>query len=123
MAGERCHHRTILRAQLHREGVRIGLDVEAPRPVADFVLVGSAGADAGNRQLPNAPRRASAHHMNVPMPLVERTHHADPFGVGRLYGESSACRGTVAVRVRTELVIDALVRAFAEQINIEVGKP
>jgi len=57
------------------------------------------------------------------MPLVERTHHADPLGVGRPYGESGARHGAVAVDVRPELVVDAFVLALAEQIQIEVGKP
>ena len=51
---QRCHHRAVIRTKLHCEPVGIGLDVETPRAVADFILIGGASADARNRQLPDS---------------------------------------------------------------------
>src|ERR1039457_2272831 len=74
-----------------------------------------------NEQLPHARGRARLQYVNFAVPLIERPDDADAFGVGRPRRETRALCCAVARRVRAELLVDALVIALAEQIEIEIG--
>src|ERR1700678_1224502 len=115
------HQRAIAGAQLHGEAVGIGLDEQMAGAVPDFVLISGTGADGGNRQFPDARTRARVHHMDVAVPMIELAHHADAFGVRRPYRESGACRALAGAEMRAELLVNTLVPALAEQIQIEVA--
>src|SRR5262245_56899998 len=58
--------------------------------------------------------------MYAPVPLIEVADHADALRVGRPHGEVHA--GDVDNRpdVRAELLTGAVVRALAEQMQIEI---
>ena len=113
-------HRAVGGPQLHREPVGIGLEQRAPVARADLVLVGGAGADARDEQLPDAGRAARLHGVAAAVPEVERAHHAHALGVRRPHRETRAGAGHRAPRVRAELVVDAVVVALAEQVQVEV---
>src|ERR1700733_5773667 len=119
---ERAHHRAIPGAQLHGEAVGISLDEQMAGAVPDFVLIGGAGADGGNRQFADSRARARMHHMHVAVPMIELAHHADALGVRRPYRESRALAALAGAQMRAELLVNTLVPALAEQIQIEVGK-
>src|SRR5450631_2628093 len=59
--------------------------------------------------------------MRVAVPMVESAHHADALCVGRPDGETRARGIAAAVGMRAELIVDALVLALAEQVEIEIG--
>src|ERR1700691_98451 len=122
MSLERAHHGAIAGAQLHGEAIGIGLDEQMTRTVPNFVLIGGAGTDGGDRHFPDARARAGMHHMGVAVPMIEIAHHADTLGVRRPYGKSRACRAVAGAGMRAELLVNTFVPALAEQIQIEVGK-
>ena len=61
--------------------------------------------------------------VDAAVPAVEVADHADAIGVGRPHGEMHAGRSIRRViAVRAELLERAVVRAFAEQVQIEIGQ-
>ena len=59
--------------------------------------------------------------MHASVPAVEVADDADAGGVGGPDGEMDALGRTDRHRVRAELVVDARVIAFAEQVQVVVG--
>jgi hypothetical protein len=88
--------------------------------VADLVLVLAADPDARNEKLPDARGCTALHHVNIAMPLIERAHDADTLGIGRPHCEPSTGLGTSSHGVSPQLLVDAPVCAFAEQVEIEI---
>ncbi len=66
--------------------------------------------------------RQQAHQMHAAVPSVEVADHADTIGVRRPHGEMHAGGRTQVDSMRAELLEDAVVRAFAEQMQIEVSQ-
>ena len=89
---------------------------------ADLVLVQRARPDAGHEQLPDPGAAASLQRVLAAVPEVERADHADALGVGRPDREPRAGQAVEFGRMRAELVVDRVVIAFAEQVQVEVGE-
>ena len=70
-------------------------------------------------QTPDEPR--GSHHVNVAVPLIERPDDADALGIGCPHGEPRAGAALVCFRMGAELLVYALVRALAEQVQIEIS--
>ncbi len=122
VAFERGDDRSRARTQLHRKAVRIGLEDGGAGPGADLVLVERARPDARHEQLPDPGTAAGLQRVLAAVPQVERTDHADAFCVGRPDGEPRAGQAVEFGRMRAELVVDRVVIAFAEQVQVEVGE-
>ncbi len=122
VAVDRRDDRAVVRSQLHREAVRVGLQDRPAGTGADFVLVSGAGAQVRNEKLPDARAAARLHRVLAAVPEVERTHHAHAFRIRRPHGESRAGQPVERGRMRAELVVDRVVVAFAEQVEVEVGE-
>ena len=60
--------------------------------------------------------------VHAAVPAVEVADDADAIGVGRPHREVHAGRAADRDAVRAELVERAMVRAFAEQVQIEIGE-
>ena len=76
---------------------------------------------AGDEDLPEAVA-AHAHRMTPPVPEIEFADHADPLGIRREHHEGDACNVFHDDRMRTELVVGAQMRSFAEQMQVIVRK-
>ena len=87
----------------------------------DLELVVIADAGLRNEQLPIADA-AHAHRMPPPVPEIEIADDADALGVRRQHHEGHAVDAVQRHRMRAELVVDPLMGAFAEQMEIEVGQ-
>ena len=87
----------------------------------DIELVVIAGRGVGHEQLPIADA-AHPHRMPPRIPEIEIADHADPPRIGREHHEGHAIDAIERHRMRAELVVDPLMGAFAEQIEIEVGQ-
>ena len=61
--------------------------------------------------------------MGIAVPAIECADHADSFRIGGPYGKSRARCCAIDRNMRPELVVNALVPALAEQMQIEVRKP
>ena len=116
------HDGSGLRPHLACKGHRIGLQRKQMAMRSDnFELVVVAGLGVRDEQLPIA-RAAHPHRMAPPVPEVEVADHGDTPGVGRQHHEADAIDAFEPHRMRAELVVKALVGAFAEQIEIEIGQ-
>ena len=112
-----------LRPHLGGKCHRIGFQRQHAGPAADdleFVVV--AGAWRAGRTIPNSrlPRTRIAWRRAVPE--IEVADHADAPGVGREHHERDAIDAFERHRMRAELVVEAQMGAFAEQIKIEIGQ-
>ena len=111
-----------LRRRLERPRERIGLLQNRAGSGANLELVFLAVRQVGDEHFPHAARREQPHRMDSAVPAVEVADHADAVGVGRPHREVDAGRRADDDPVRAELVEHSLVRAFAEQVQIEVGQ-
>ena len=84
-----------------------------------FVMI--AGLGVRNEQLPIADP-AHAHWMAPCVPEIEIADHADPPRIGREHDEPHAGNAIQRHRMRAKLVVDSLMGAFAQKIEIEVAQ-
>ena len=87
----------------------------------DVELVVVAGARMRDEQLPIADA-AHPHRMPPRIPEIEIADHADAPRVRRQHHEGDAVDALERHRMRAELVVDALVGALAEQIEVELAQ-
>ena len=87
----------------------------------DVELVVIARGGMGHEQLPIAGA-AHAHRMPPRIPEVEIADHADPPRIGRQHHEGHPVDAVERHRMGAELVVEALMGAFAEQIEVEIGE-
>jgi hypothetical protein len=120
VALERGDDRAVAGPQLHGEAVRVGLEDAAAAVRAQLVLVLGAGPHPRNEQLPDARRAASLHGVPAAVPEVERPHHAHALRIRCPHREARAVESVEGDRVCAELVVDAVVVALAEQVQVEV---
>ena len=94
----------------------------APVARANLELVFLAVGQIRDEDFPDAGRHEQPHRVHAAVPPVEVADHADAIGVRRPHGEVHAGRRADRDPVRAELLEDAMVRAFAEQVQIEIGE-
>ena len=116
------HDRGGLRPQLGREGDRIRFERQhrAVRP-DDLVFVFVARARRRHEDFPEAVA-AHPHGMAAAIPEIEVADHADAPGVGGKHHEGDPGDSFEHQRMGAELVVEMQMRAFAEQIEIEIGQ-
>ncbi len=115
---DRCGLGTNFRGKRHRIGFQRQM-LAAPADHVELVVI--AGARAGDEQLPIAVA-AHPHRMPPRVPEIEVADHADALRIRREHDEGHAVDAVERARMRAELVIEPLVGAFTEQIEIEVGE-
>ena len=71
-------------------------------------------------QIPVAPRLP--HRVPAAVPVVEVADHADPLRVRGPDGEVDAAEALVRPDVGAQPLVIAVVRPFAEQVQVEVGQ-
>ncbi len=75
----------------------------------------------GHKQFPIADA-AHPHRMPPRIPEIEFADYADPPRVGSEHHECHAVNAIQRRRMRAELVVDPLMGAFAQKIQIEIGQ-
>ena len=94
----------------------------APGARADLELVLLAVGQIRDEDLPDACRREQPHRVDAAVPAVEIADHAHALGVRRPDREVHAGGRCRRDAVRAELLERAMVRPFAEQVQIEIGE-
>ncbi len=90
--------------------------------VEQFELVFLAAADPGDKYLPQPVARVQAHRVAAAVPVVEVADDADARGVRGPDRETRTADALYRAQLRAQLGIDLLVRAFAEQVKIQVAQ-
>ena len=116
------HARGSLGANLHREGQRIGLEPQRPIPAEDLVLVELADTDAGHEELPDAAGAHRAHRHQTAVPAIEVADDPHAPRVWRPDGEAHAGRALVRADMRAEHVVQVLVGALADQVQVDLAE-
>ena len=113
----------VLGRSLGGEAVRIGLENEiAVMAALDLVLVDFTLAEIGNEDLPDSRGAAIAHGMPAAVPVIEIADDADSLRIRCPDGEVHAAKALVRSNMGTEPLIIAVVRPFAEQVQVEIGE-
>jgi hypothetical protein len=120
--GAVVHDRRRLRRRLERARERIGLFQNGAGARPDLELVLLAVGQIRDEDFPDPARHEHAHRVDTAVPPVEVADHADAIGVRRPHGEVDAGRRADLEAMRSELVERAVMRPFAEQVQIEVGQ-
>jgi hypothetical protein len=117
-----AHDRRRLRRRLERARERIGLLQNRAGSRADLVLVLLALGQVGHEDFPHPAGHEHAHRRHAPVPSVEVADHAHAIGVRRPHREVDAGGSAERDAMRPELVEHPVVRAFADQVQIEIGE-
>ena len=120
--GEFGDHGGRLRRHLRLLSVRVGLGAQLAGVREDLELVAAALTHVGDEELPDAARAERPHRMGVAVPEVEITHDVDAAGGGRPNGKGRSCDVLMDLRMGAEQVVDALVAALADQIQVELAE-
>ncbi len=88
----------------------------------DLELVNFALAEIGDEQLPDAGCAPVPHRMAAAIPVVEVAGHADALGIGGPDGEVNSSKTFVGAQVGTQPLIVPQVRAFSQEVKVEVGQ-
>jgi hypothetical protein len=104
------------------KGKRIGFKRQVLALRADdieFIMIAWGGM--GHEQLPIADA-AHPHRMPPRIPEIEIADHADPPRVGSEHHEGHAVDAIQRYWMRAKLVVNPLMGAFAQKIQIEIGQ-
>ena len=105
------------------ETVRVGLiEFSAQVGGQHFILVRRALAEARYEDLPDAGAGMQAHDLDASIPSVEWPDHAGPSCVRRPDREVNATHAAHLVHVGAEFIVTAIMRAFAEQVQVKVAQ-
>src|SRR5690606_13354855 len=117
-----CDDGSVVRPQLHLKAVRISLHQHLTLRADQLELVQRARTHARYKRLPYARNAARLHRMALAVPGIEVTDYADAPRVRRPHGEAHAVRAIALDRVSAELLVDVVVSAFAEEMQVEIGE-
>ena len=89
----------------------------------DSKLIVLASTDTGNKDLPDAGRAERTHRILGGVPATEIAHDGNSLGIGSPHGKGDAGHGTHLGVIRTQVgaedIPEALVAAFANQVQIQ----
>ena len=88
----------------------------------DLVLVDFALAEVGNEDLPDPGGAAIAHGMPAAVPVIEIADDADSLRIGGPDGEVDSAKPSMGSDMGTEPLVIAVVRPFAEQVQVKIGE-
>ena len=94
----------------------------APARVRISNLYFSPSGRSGMKSSQTPAGREQPHRVDAAVPAVEVADHADAIGVRRPHREMHAGGRPDADAMRAELLEHAMMRAFAEQMQIEIGQ-
>src|SRR5690242_646262 len=89
---------------------------------SDLVLIKRTGRDLRNEHLPHARAIDALHGICGTVPRVEISYNTHRTCIWRPHGKSSPSNPALFIEVRTELAINVVMIAFAEQMKVEIGK-
>ncbi len=118
----RCDDRRLRGRQFGRARDRIGLLDDAAVGARDLELVGGAGADARDEQLPDARAVAQPHRVAAPVPAVEVADHRDAARIGRPHREADALDALDRLGLRAEHAPEIPMPTLVEQVQIEIAE-
>ena len=104
------------------ERERVALELDAAVRAAHLELVVRPLLHAGQEDFPDAAAEQLAHRVHAAVPAVEIADDADPPGVGRPDGEGAAAHAADLLEVRAELVVEAVVIALGEEVQVEFAQ-
>ena len=110
--------RGVVGRRLEVRAVRVSLDVELPTRVTQLELVELALAEARDKQLPDAGDPERAHRVVTAVPLVEVADDGNARGRRRPDREGHAGHAIHGPQLRPELLVDAMLVAFVEEIEV-----
>src|SRR5687768_15669054 len=93
-----------------------------PAGRANLELVARTVGKVGYEDLPDAGRHQLPHRMRAAVPAIEVPDHAHPLRVRRPHGEMNASHPGNRKTMRAQLLPCAVMRAFAEKVEVEVGE-
>ncbi len=88
----------------------------------DVELVERAFVDAGDKTFPDSGRASRLELMRLRVPVIEAADHRYVAGVGSPDSEDGALGSFGFDDVRAQLVVDAVMAAFVEQVEIFGGQ-
>ena len=88
----------------------------------DLVLVDLTLAEIGNEDLPDPRGAAIAHGMPPAVPVIEIADDADSLRIGGPDGEVNSAKALMGSEMGTEPLVIAVVRPFAEQVQVKIGE-
>ena len=112
--------RSGLGSDLHREGEGVRLQAQLAVAAEHLELVELADADSGHEELPHSRGAHRAHRHQAPVPAIEVADDPNAARVRRPHAEADAGRALVRARVRPEDVVEPLVRALGDQVQVDV---
>src|SRR5579872_938607 len=71
---------------------------------------------------PDSRRTAGVEPMRFGIPPVKIAHHRNRAGIGRPYAEDSAGLPLIAGQMRTDLVVNAVMAALIEEVEVVLGE-
>ena len=118
VAARIADNRRIVRGRFEPGGIGIRLQPDETAAVPDFELVHFALAQAGHEEFPDPGRPEQAHRMKAAVPAVEIADDRDPAGRGCPHRERHALDPVHRAQLGAELVVDPVLVAFVEQVEI-----
>ncbi len=116
------HPRCALGTQLHGEAQGVGLQTQAAVGTQDLVFVQLTRSDVRDEELPDTGCAEGAHRHETAVPAVEVANQPHAPRAGRPDRECDPCGAVDASRVSAEHVVQALVRALADQVQIQLAQ-
>src|SRR5271165_469069 len=111
------------RRLLVQQAERIGLvDSISMLPGFDVEFVECTAFGAGNKTLPDPGRAPWAEAMRLGIPAVEAADHRHRSRIRRPHAEDGAGLALVRGEVRAHLVVNAVIAALVEEVEILVGE-
>lgn len=99
---------------------RIGLEHGQAIRTNHLELVAITLAKVGQEDLPVTGRANGAHRIHATVPPVEVADHADALRVRCPHGEVHAAANAMGDGARAKAIVDPVVRALAQQVQIEL---
>src|SRR6266481_4757533 len=114
------YDRGVFRGGLEERAIGIGFEDDGAKSMLNLILVERALAKAGHEQFPDARGPQRAHRVTTPVPGVEVADDTDPPGIRRPNREAGARRAVNDAQLRAELVVNALLFALAEKVEVNL---
>jgi hypothetical protein len=114
------HHRGDIGRPLPSKGEGIAFgDLIVVLMRSDKIFINRTTAETADKPFPYAGTViAGVQRITVRVPVVEITHHGDRSGIRCPHRKQYPCLGITIAKMRTELVIQTVMIALLEQVNV-----
>ena len=111
-------HRSCIRPQFCRVGVRIGLQHGQTLTGLDLIFIAGSGLQSRDKQLEDPCLWNPAHGMTPSVPQIEVANHADAFRIGGPYGKVSTVHTVYGHGMGSHFLINGIVNALFKGFQI-----